>query len=113
MARNWQYPRWRRVAMQGVMCLVLAGSVGLAAYVGHQRRPPVVTLGPAEVHGRLSFGVPVGWDVQEKILDARHSFIARDKQAGRLLRIDQMPAGLRADPNSLLAEELRQPIDEA
>lgn len=61
MARNWQYPRWRRVALQVVMCVILAASVGLAAYIQHRRQPPPVTLGEPELRGRLIYRLPVGW----------------------------------------------------
>jgi hypothetical protein len=64
MAKSWQYSRWRRVAMQVTLALVLAATVGLAALVTRGRSAELrVELGtPIEV-GSLKMRLPAGWSV--------------------------------------------------
>jgi hypothetical protein len=66
MAKSWQYPRWRRIVMQLVLWLVLAGTLGLAALVDHKRsqthRP---SLGNAASYGDLEIRLPKRWQVAQ------------------------------------------------
>src|SRR5688572_3510330 len=70
MARSWQYPRWRRYAMQATMWLVLGATVGLAAFVNHERRRSMrVELGSPTSHGWLVVRLPKTW--QQSVLPER------------------------------------------
>ena len=65
MAKSWQYPRWRRVAMQGTMWLILAATVGLAALVNrHQRHalvPALDTKSPITLGNSVKVFLPANW----------------------------------------------------
>lgn len=62
MPRNWQYPRWRRAALQVALLVVLAAMTGAAAYVSHRRSVALrAELGPPVRVGRLLVPVPEGW----------------------------------------------------
>ena len=63
MNRNWLLAHWRRMAMQAVLCGVLAVTVALAALTVHQKRLALrlpLTSDPTHV-GRLYAFVPRGW----------------------------------------------------
>lgn len=64
MSRSWQYPRWRRIAMQATLWVVLGATVGLAALVDHYRSgAAALKLGPMENFGPLSLRLPAGWAI--------------------------------------------------
>ena len=67
MAKNSQYGRLRAVALQVVMWLVLAASLGLAAFIDHRRSGSLdVALGEPVTEGRVVVRLPKGWDVDQK-----------------------------------------------
>jgi hypothetical protein len=107
VARTWQYSRWRRLTLQGVMCLILTASVGVAAYVQHARRPPRVTMGPVIEHGRLKYALPDGWKWANEFAWPI-SVVAREPvKRGRTLRVAIIPSSQRVDAESMLAIALR------
>jgi hypothetical protein len=62
MPHQWYFPRWRYVSMQGIMWLILGGTVGLASLLdGHLSRG--VNLADPIVEGPLTFRVPDDWNV--------------------------------------------------
>jgi hypothetical protein len=62
MARSWQYPRWRRILMQCVMWLVLAGAIASAALINHElRKRQRVALGAPQTLDRMRISLPGGW----------------------------------------------------
>jgi len=62
MARNWQYPRWRRLLMQSSMWLILGGTVGLAALLDrHQHAELRVTLDHPIQVGSIRLLLPAHW----------------------------------------------------
>ena len=64
MARNWQYPRWRRLLMQSAMWVILGGSVGLAALLDrHQHELSQVPLAAARC-GSVSLQLPAKWIIE-------------------------------------------------
>src|SRR5687768_11316932 len=64
MAKSWQYPRWRRYAMQATMWLILGATLGLAAFVNHERRRSLrVELGAPATYGPITVRLPRAWDV--------------------------------------------------
>jgi hypothetical protein len=65
MPYQWHFPRWRHVSMQGIMWLILGGSVGLAALLdGHLVRASIVTLGSPIADAPFSFQLPDDWNTQ-------------------------------------------------
>src|SRR5712672_418495 len=65
MARSWQYPRWRRMLMQGVLCVVLVATVGLAEWVTRARqRTSWGGLKQSVVNERLRIALPARWTVR-------------------------------------------------
>src|SRR4051812_28028260 len=86
MPRTWQYSRWRRLALQAAMCLLLGLSMAAAAWVGQKRRPPAVVLGEVRQHGILRYALPSGWDVEIKGLPSE--VVAEEPGPhGRVLRV--------------------------
>ena len=68
MAKSWQYGRWRPVALQVVMWLIFASSLGLAAYIDHSRTASHdIVPGESRAFGRLTLRVPAGWDAREEL----------------------------------------------
>jgi len=65
MPKAGEYTASRRIAMQGVMWLVLAGAVGLASLVDRSINPGAanVALGPVQMYGSVHFRMPAAWDV--------------------------------------------------
>jgi hypothetical protein len=64
MAHPWQYPRWRRYVMQAALCVVLGGTIALAALVNHQiRLKQQVTLDPPRTYSDLSVRLPANWEL--------------------------------------------------
>jgi hypothetical protein len=62
MARNWQYPRWRRLLMQSAMWVILGGTVGLAALLDrHQRQETRINLTPPMQVGNVVLRLPANW----------------------------------------------------
>ena len=61
MARPWQYTRSRRLLMQGVMWLVLGGTVAVAALVSRIKARSS-ELGPPETQGAVEVLLPKGWE---------------------------------------------------
>jgi hypothetical protein len=63
MGRPWEYPRWRRVLMQAVMWVILAGTVGLAQLVVVERRRSPIALEARMRVGPLWVRTPADWSV--------------------------------------------------
>jgi hypothetical protein len=65
MARNWQYPRWRRLLMQSAMWVILGATVGLAALLDRQKhidnRPALAA--PLQC-GAIRLQVPLHWMIE-------------------------------------------------
>jgi hypothetical protein len=62
MARPWDYPRWRRTAMQIALWLIFGGTLGLASLLTHARhQTPLVILGTERIAGTLRLKLPQGW----------------------------------------------------
>lgn len=61
MGRPWEYPRWRRVLMQAVMWVILAGTVGLAQLVVVERRRAQIELEAPVRVGPIWVRTPVDW----------------------------------------------------
>jgi hypothetical protein len=65
MARNWQYPRWRRLLMQSAMWVILGGTVGLAALLDrHQHELSQVPLAPPLQCGSIHLQLPANWIIE-------------------------------------------------
>jgi hypothetical protein len=65
MARNWQYPRWRRLLMQSAMWVILGATVGLAALLDrHQHMETRVTLGSPVQCGGIQLQLPSHWMIE-------------------------------------------------
>jgi hypothetical protein len=78
MAKSWQYGRWRPVALQVVMWLIFASSLGLAAYIDHRRTGTFdITPGEPVTFGRLVVRVPKGWESQEEA-GSPHTLVMED-----------------------------------
>src|SRR5688572_22818923 len=74
MAKSWQYPRWRRYAMQAAMWVILGVTVGMAALVNHSRRQALrVELGPPITSGPFTVRLPAKWSIGKAIAVERHS----------------------------------------
>jgi len=68
MARSWNFPRWRNVVMQAVMCGVLGATVGLAALVDHRLRDALfLPLTNPISEGSITFRLPAGWKISTRI----------------------------------------------
>jgi hypothetical protein len=114
MAKNWQYGRWRIVALQGVMWLVFAASLGVAALIDHRRTAALdVTLGEPRTFGRLVVRLPKGWALEGEAGPPR-AVVAKDyDRQGRLrrtLRITQeVQTGRGLGPESYLESIIQLP----
>jgi hypothetical protein len=66
MARNWQYPRWRRLLMQLAMWVILGGTVGLAALLDrHAEEGSQVALAPGALQcGEIKLLLPTRWQIE-------------------------------------------------
>src|SRR4051794_35997370 len=65
MAKNWQYGRLRVVALQVVMWLIFAASLGLAAFIDHRKNGALeVTWGEPRTFGGLVVRLPRGWELE-------------------------------------------------
>ena len=88
MGRPWEYPLWRRVLMQGLMWVVLAGTVGLAQLVTqHQKRHTTVTLGAPIRLGPIYVRVPKGWAANKTVTTGESVIEAVDGETRRVLSI--------------------------
>lgn len=88
MPRPNETPRWRRVAMQGIMWVILAATVGVAALVNHEvRRTHGGELAqPVRVSDDLSIRLPLGW----RVIDESDGYIEVQEgkdDAGRTLSV--------------------------
>jgi hypothetical protein len=64
MAKNWQYGRLQAVALQVVMWIIFAASLGLAAFIDHRRSGGLdVRLGEPLTEGRLVVRLPQNWEI--------------------------------------------------
>jgi hypothetical protein len=64
---RWEYTSWRPIAMQIVMWLLLAGTVGLAALVNqYVQRQPRVTLSEPIAGDGLILRLPRGWQLVDE-----------------------------------------------
>jgi len=81
MAHSWQYPRWRRYVMQAAMCLVLGGTIALAALVNYEiQRQHRVVLGAARSYSDLSVRLPEKWEVA--VDDSGSALVIRASEPG-------------------------------
>ena len=117
MPKSWQYPRWRRVAMQVAMCVVLGAAVGSAAWVGQTRRAELdVKLGPPQQVGELMVRLPERW--QSRITRGRTVVVVvadevSDRRGDRQLRISQVPQDPPFhDPRQFLEELNPRPLQD-
>ncbi|HSZ55221.1 MAG TPA: hypothetical protein VK797_06140 [Tepidisphaeraceae bacterium] len=86
MGRPWEYPNWRRVAMQLVMWLILCATLGLAEIVTRTRGiegAQQVRVGPVIVR------LPYGWKLDSA--DAVHGLRAHDPDGERQLFVIVVP----------------------
>ena len=117
MAKTWQYGRLRVVALQVVTWLVLAASLGLAAYIDHRRSGHFdVALGEPRTVGRLTVRVPKGWEVEEPA-GTPQAIVAKDYdpqgRVRRTLKITQeQQTGRRRGAQYYLEELVNLPDDE-
>src|SRR4051794_6070368 len=107
MPRTWHYSHWRRLALQGAMCLLLAVSVGAAAWIGQKRRPAAVTLGAVTQHGLLRYALPNGWDVETNPLNPSQVMAEEPLPHGRMLQIAVERTHRRVDVEGLTAQRSR------
>src|SRR5688572_6390600 len=109
MPRTFQYSQWRRLALQGAMCVILFASVAAAAYITAKRRPAQVTLGEPTEHGRVVFALPKGWEVEERP-GPPATVTAREKgRQPRSIGIMVFPPARRSSPEALLGTLLDVP----
>jgi hypothetical protein len=59
MARSWQYSRYRRAIMQGVMWVVLGATVGLASLQARQHLSPAHLSAPMRFYDQDPWRIPV------------------------------------------------------
>lgn len=105
MGRPWEYPRWRRVLMQAVMWVILAGTLGLAQLVVVERRQAPVALDPPMRVGPIRVQVPAGWSATEDSDPERGVVEVADKDQTRQLTV----AVNRGRPGQELQRLLEQP----
>jgi hypothetical protein len=68
---KWHYPKWKRVAMQAVLCVIFATSLALAQWVVHDRVVNGVTrLDAIEFFGPIGIRRPEGWSLKPPSLNA-------------------------------------------
>jgi hypothetical protein len=67
---KWHYPKWRRVAMQAVMFLILGASLALAQWVVHDRRTNGSTrMGGMRYYGPIGVRIPAGWKLESEAVE--------------------------------------------
>jgi hypothetical protein len=119
MPRPWQYPRWRRVLLQAILWLVLAGAVGLAALVARQRvQSQQIYLSNRITINSLTLQLPAHWiispdgDNQGVIA---HEPQDSDQQRGLMIRFYPANSATSADQfldlNGLSQESIVPPDD--
>lgn len=87
MAKSWQYGRWRSVAMQGAMWVVLGATVGLAALVSHEKRQAQrADLGPPQQVGGVWLRLPEGWQSSVEASDDQTLKVVVSEPGGSLYR---------------------------
>jgi hypothetical protein len=104
MARSWHYPRWKRLALQFALLLVLGLTLGLAELVArHQRAAQVTVLGPPATVGRVTIRLPKRWVAESEDVNTDSTVIhAQEPDAdrhGRVLTIaeEDVPFGTSLD----------------
>jgi len=114
MAKNGQYGRWRSVALQGVVWLVFAATMGVAALIDHRRTGALdVTLGEPRTFGRLVVRLPQGWELEgEK--GPPQAVVAKDYDRQRRLRrtlkiTQEVQSGRGLGPESYLENVIALP----
>jgi hypothetical protein len=64
MPKSWHTPRWRFIAMQGFMWIVLCGAIGLAALVDSVvRRANAITMSDPIELSPITFELPADWRI--------------------------------------------------
>src|SRR5262245_25799739 len=95
MPRANDISKWRRIAMQAIMWIILAGTIGLAALVDARVAGTRNALGPTlTIGGNVRLQLPAGWigaEDDESFIEARES----NDQLARAIRVKLGP------PNSL------------
>jgi hypothetical protein len=106
MARNWQYPRWRRLLMQSAMWVILGGTVGLAALLDrHQQQQTQILLAAPLQCGDIRLQLPAGWETESSRLGM---VTAREPSADpfhRELEVTVAPAAEAGLVDQLLRKE--------
>jgi hypothetical protein len=107
MARSWQYSRYRRAIMQGVMWIVLGATVGLASLQARQHPAPAPLSLPMRGYdlGPWRVTVPSDWEASESgdgILDFREPGDEGDRE----LRVEQDVVNPLLTSGKYLAEKL-------
>src|ERR1700722_1014477 len=99
MARSWHFPRWRRIAMQATMWVILMGTVGLASFqVYHLEHAHEISFGEPIVDGPLQFQLPAGWAVSRQVIGAGVTYEAANAVDGRVLRVIRRPVPRMMSP---------------
>jgi hypothetical protein len=115
MSKRMLDPKVRQIVMQGVLVLVFAGAVGLAALVTrHVRMSMRVELGEARTFGRLVAKLPAKWLSSPATVEKGDAIEAEEPptelQAGRRLRLmRQKSDGLVSPLEHLLRSGLIKP----
>lgn len=104
MPNPWDPTRFRRIALQVVMWLILCAAVGLAAAVSHHRREMLkVPLSPPVRAGELTFRLPEGWQMRQRA--ARDASLQAVEPGGtqRTLTVTSEPLRRMVSPQEYLA----------
>lgn len=112
MARSWEYSRNRWLAMQVLMWLIFAGTLGLAAVISHHRQQGrEVVLSGVVQQQRLLFRLPAGWsynlnrDGDKAVATAIEP--GHQRKFRRVVQISQeVRQGAAPSPEDYLAEQL-------
>jgi hypothetical protein len=119
MAKNSQYGRWRRAAMQAVLWVVFAATLALAGYVSHRRTASLAPqLAEPVTFGELSVRLPAGWEPKERNAPPPAALIAHERDdEGRDLRqlwiTREKQETVRRGPGFYLESSLNLPDSDA
>jgi len=95
MPRAAAESRFRRLMMQAIMWIVLAGTVGLAAVVNHARQQDLSpSLGQPRSFGLITLRLPDDWRISDSSQDPGVLLIAWDPVFDRQLIVSEHGIGL-------------------